>query len=79
MATEKISFVEYQFKDTFAGKQMIVEGETKTIVDLQFEPKTRQILLEYSDGSKYTVHKDQIVEFVVDTERDRIKPNKRIK
>ena len=78
MATEKISFVEYQFKNTFVGKQMIVEGETKTIIDLQFEPKTRQILIEYSDGSKYTVHKDQIVEFVTESQRPRIKPTKRI-
>ena len=78
METEFISCVERVFKETIINEQLIVEGDTKTVEDMQFEPKTRQILLQFTDGSAYTVHKDQPLEFVTPVKRPRIKPTKKI-
>ena len=78
MATEKISFVERILLEVLVNEKIIVEGETKTIYDIQFEPKTRQVLIEFTDGSTYTANKDDEFDFVRDVKRPRLKPNKRL-
>jgi hypothetical protein len=78
MATEKISFVERIMLEVLVNEKIIVEGETKTIYDIQFEPITRQVLIQFTDGSTYTANKDEEYEFVRDVKRPRLKPNKRL-
>lgn len=76
---EKISFTERVFLEVLVGEQIKVEGITETVFDVQFEPKTRQLLIEFISGLSVTAHKDDEFEFVRDVKRPRIKPTKRLK
>ena len=42
---EKISFTERVFLEVLVGERIKVDGVIETIVDVQFEPQTRQLLL----------------------------------
>jgi len=76
---EKISFTERVFLEVLTGEQIFVDGEVETIIDVQFEPKTRQLMLKFVSGVEVTAHKDDEFEFVVDVKRPRIKPTRRLK
>jgi hypothetical protein len=78
MDTEKISFVERIYQEILVGEKMIVDGNTEVIYDVQFEPKTRQLIIEFTSGLKVTAHKDDEFEFIRDVKRPRIKPNRRL-
>ena len=75
---EKISFTERVFLEVLVGEKIMVDGAKETIYDVQFEPKTRQLLIEFTSGLAVTAHKDEF-EFVRDVKRPRIKPVKRLK
>lgn len=75
---EKISFTERVFLEVLVGERIKVDGATETIYDVQFEPKTRQLLIEFTSGLKVTAHKDDEFDFVRDVQRPRIQPTKRL-
>jgi len=76
---EKISFTERVFLEVLVGERIKVDGVTETIADVQFEPQTRQLLIEFVSGLKVTAHKDAEFEFVRDVQRTRIQPTERLK
>jgi hypothetical protein len=79
MAVEKISFVERVYQEVLVNEKIIVDGVEETVYDVQFEPKTRQVLIEFVSGLKVTAHKDDEFEFVRDVVRPRIVPQRRLK
>jgi len=76
---ERISFTERVFQEVLVGEKIMVEGATEVIYDVQFEPLTRQLLIEFTSGLAVTAHKDEDYEFVRDVKRPRIKPTKKLK
>jgi hypothetical protein len=72
---EKISFTERVFLEVLVGEKIMVNGAKETIYDVQFEPKTRQLLIEFTSGLAVTAHKDDEFKFVRDVKRPRIRPN----
>ncbi len=75
---EKISFTERVFLEVLVGEKIKVDGRTETIFDVQFEPKTRQLLIEFTSGLAVTAHKDDEFQFIRDVKRPRIRPVKRL-
>jgi len=76
---EKISFTERVFLEVLVGEKIMVDGAKLQIYDVQFEPKTRQLLIEFTNGLSVTAHKDNEFEFVRDVKRPRIKPTRRLR
>ena len=80
MAQETISIRERELEETLVNEEIKVDGSFKKVYDVQYEPLTRQILFQFTDGTTYTAHEDSILTFKKDVKRPRIKPkNGRIK
>lgn len=79
MAIVKLSFQEMIMSETLVGKSLMIDGNQETITEIQFEPMTRQIIFKTDTGGEYTAFKDRAFDWVLDSDKPRIKPKKRLK
>lgn len=78
MAKELMSSLERMLYATLVGVQVYDnEGNLKTVVDVNFEEDTNQIIYEFNDGGKSAALLTDELEWEMPTIRARIKPNKK--
>lgn len=75
MALQKASFQEIILREIFIGNKIMYKGVLEVIKDIQFEPKTRQIIIETDSGVIFTCFKDDEFEFDLLSTVEKLKPN----
>ncbi len=72
MARQDMSFQEIILNEILIGKQLVYNDVLETISSIQFEPKTRQVIVETISGKIFTAFKDDIFEWEVLVETPRV-------
>ena len=75
MALQKASFQEIMLREVFIGNKIMYKDFLETIKNIQFEPKTRQIVIETESGIIFSCFKDDEFEFDLLSTTDKLQPN----
>ena len=75
MALQKASFQEIMLREIFIGNKIMYKEKLESIKNIQFEPKTRQIIVETESGIIFPCFKDDEFDFDLLSTIDKLKPN----
>ena len=72
MEWEWFSFQEILFNEVFVGKKIVFNDNVETIAEVQFEPRTRQVLVKTESGEEFTAFKDDEFQWEVASKKNLI-------